>query len=91
MPTKFDPMPNYRRSYVPGGTFFLTLVTYCRRPFFKNPDNIDLLRIAVAKIKAEKPFEIVAAAILPDHLHFIKKKQKINIEGFCFATQAQRK
>ena len=71
MPTKFNPMPNYRRSYVPGGTFFLTLVTYCRRPLFNNPENINLLRIAVAKIKAEKPFEIMAAAILPDHLHFI--------------------
>jgi putative transposase len=29
------------------------------------------LRTAVAKIKAEKPFEIVAAVVLSDHLHFI--------------------
>lgn len=64
-------MPNYRRSYLPGGTFFLTLVTYCRRPLFTNPENINLLRIATAKIKAERPFDIIAAAILPAHLHFI--------------------
>ena len=38
---------------------------------FTNPENINLLRIATAKIKAERPFDIIAAAILPDHLHFI--------------------
>ena len=31
MPTNFNPMPNYRRSYVPGGAFFLTLATYWGR------------------------------------------------------------
>jgi putative transposase len=64
-------MPNYRRVYVPGGTYFLTLVTYCRRPLFKEPSNINTLRSAIAKVKAQKPFEIIAAVILPDHLHFI--------------------
>lgn len=64
-------MPNYRRAYIPGGTYFFTLVTYCRRPLFKPLYNIQLLRIAVAKVKAEKPFKIVAAVILPDHIHFI--------------------
>ena len=64
-------MPNYRRVYLPGGTYFLTIVTYCRRPLFKNGDNIELLRSAVAKVKTEKPFKIVAAVILPDHIHFL--------------------
>ncbi|MGL6343641.1 MAG: hypothetical protein ACRC80_31415 [Waterburya sp.] len=41
-------MLNYRRVYLPGGIYFLTLVTYCRRPLFKNPDNIALLRAAIA-------------------------------------------
>jgi putative transposase len=59
------------RVYLSGGTYFLTLVTYCRRPLFNNPNNIALLRTAVAKIKAEKPFKIVAAVVLSDHLHFI--------------------
>jgi hypothetical protein len=27
-------MPEYRRAYVPGGSFFLTLVTYHRTPLF---------------------------------------------------------
>ncbi len=64
-------MSNYRRAYVPGGTYFLTLVTYCRRPIFKELANANLLRAAIAKVKAKKPFEIIAAVILPDHLHFI--------------------
>jgi len=57
--------------YVPGGIYFLTLVTHFRRPLFKELDNINLLRAATAKIKAEKPFEIIAAVVLPDHLHFL--------------------
>jgi putative transposase len=64
-------MPNYRRVHIPGGTYFLTLVTYCRRPLFKELNNINLLRSATAKVKAEKPFKILAAIILPDHLHFL--------------------
>ncbi|MGL6340768.1 MAG: hypothetical protein ACRC80_16705 [Waterburya sp.] len=43
-------MPNYRRVYLPGSIYFLTLVTYCRRPLFKNPDKIALLRTAIALI-----------------------------------------
>ena len=64
-------MPNYRRVYIPGGTYFLTLVTHHRRPLFKEVNNINLLRTAVSKIKAEKPFDILAAVILPDHIHFL--------------------
>ncbi|MBF2007997.1 MAG: transposase [Chlorogloeopsis fritschii C42_A2020_084] len=64
-------MSQYRRSYVPGGTFFLTLVTYCRTPLFSEPENISHLRTAVAKIRTEKPFEILGAVILPDHIHFL--------------------
>lgn len=64
-------MPNYRRFYVPGGMVFLTLVTYKRIPLFSHPENISRLRVAMAKIRTEKPFEITAAVILPDHLHFL--------------------
>ncbi len=64
-------MPQYRRSYVPGGVFFLTLVTYRRIPLFSDVKNISLLRKAIAKMRTEKPFDITAAVVLPDHLHFI--------------------
>ena len=64
-------MPNYRRMYVPGGTYFFTIVTYQRQPIFANPENISLLRKAITTIKIEMPFTIIGAVILPDHLHFI--------------------
>jgi putative transposase len=64
-------MSQYRRSYVLGGVFFLTLVTYRRTPLFSDVENIFLLRKAMAKMRTEKPFDITAAVVLPDHLHFI--------------------
>jgi len=72
-PTIFfhSPMPNYRRAYIPGGTFFLTLVTHDRAPLFADSDNVAKLRAAVAATRAERAFEVVAALVLPDHAHFI--------------------
>ncbi|WP_228059143.1 REP-associated tyrosine transposase [Nostoc sp. LEGE 06077] len=64
-------MSQYRRSYVPGGVYFFTLVTYRRIHLFSNVENISLLRQAIAKMRKELPFEITAAVVLPDHLHFI--------------------
>ena len=64
-------MSQYRRSYLPGGTFFLTLVTYKRIPLFSDSENVSRLRVAIARTRTERPFEITAAVVLPDHLHFI--------------------
>ncbi len=64
-------MSEYRRYYIPGGTFFLTLVTHNRFPLFESIENINRLRNAVAKVQREKPFIILGAVILPDHIHFL--------------------
>ena len=64
-------MSQYRRSYVPGGVFFLTLVTYRRIPLFSDIENISRLRKAMAKMRTEKPFDITVAVVLPDRIHFI--------------------
>jgi putative transposase len=64
-------MPEYRRAYVPGGTFFFTIVTQHRRPLFAQPANIERLRVALRTVMAERPFDLVGAVILPDHLHFV--------------------
>lgn len=66
-------MPNYRRARIPGGTFFLTLVTHHRKPLFQSSDRVQALRQAISQVKTEAPFEIVAAVVLPDHIHFIWK------------------
>ena len=64
-------MPEYRRSYVPGGSYFLTLLTYNRTPLFQAPENISRIREAIKMVKSEMPFDILGAVTLPDHLHFI--------------------
>lgn len=64
-------MSDYRRSQISGGTFFLTIVTNRRQPLFRERAKVDKLRRAIAIVKTETPFEIVAAVVLPDHLHFI--------------------
>ena len=64
-------MSNYRRYFVPGGTYFFTITTYRRKPLFAVERNVQLLRQSVAMIKNEQPFVINAAVVLPDHLHFL--------------------
>lgn len=64
-------MSDYRRYFVEGGTYFFTIVTYQRRLLFDNERNVSLLRSAIATVLNDMPFEINAAVVLPDHLHFI--------------------
>jgi len=64
-------MSDYRRYFVPGGTYFFTLVSYRRRPQFARPADVQRLREAVAAVQREQPFRILAAVVLPDHLHFV--------------------
>ncbi|HLP87220.1 MAG TPA: transposase [Nostocaceae cyanobacterium] len=64
-------MSQYRRSRVPGGTYFITLVTYNRIPLFSESENVSLLRTAISQTRTERPFEITAAVVLPDHIHFL--------------------
>ena len=64
-------MSDYRRYFVPGGTYFFTLVAYERRPRFALPADLQRLRDAVAFVQREQPFRFLAAVVLPDYLHFI--------------------
>ena len=64
-------MPNYRRAYVPGGTVFLTIVTYRREPLLEGQENMGLLRRALRQVVREAPFRVPAAVVLPDHVHFL--------------------
>src|ERR1043166_6400492 len=65
-------MSDYRRYYVPGGTYFFTVVTQARRPLFNNPFARRSLREAFAAIRAQFPFTIVALVLLPNHLHTVR-------------------
>jgi putative transposase len=50
----------YRRNYIPGGTYFFTLVVAQRRPLFADEANRKLLAQAMRSIREKRPFTIVA-------------------------------
>ncbi len=64
-------MPNYIRSYQPGGCFFFTLVTHNRQTFFNQPSVRLALREAIKQTRKTLPFHINALVLLPDHIHAI--------------------
>lgn len=63
-------MSHYRRYYVAGGTYFLTIK-------LDNPrskllvEQVDLLRESYAYIQKKYPFETIAICVLPNHIHAI--------------------
>ena len=63
-------MVNYRRVYLKGGTYFFTVTLKNRQKNYLTT-YIDALRESFAYAKKQKPFEIIAIVILPEHLHCI--------------------
>jgi putative transposase len=63
-------MPNYRRVWVPGGTYFFTVNLQDRRQRLL-VEHIDALRGALRETAAARAFTALAAVVLPDHLHFV--------------------
>jgi putative transposase len=63
-------MPNYRRLYVPGATYFFT-VNLCDRRRRLLTDEIVSFRASWAEVGKAHPFETIAAVVLPEHTHFI--------------------
>lgn len=63
-------MTNYRRNFIPGGSYFFT-VAIADRSSRLLVEHIDLLRQAFRTVKHEQPFELTAVVILPEHLHCI--------------------
>lgn len=63
-------MVRYRRNYIAGGTCFFT-VTLDDRASSALVDHIGALRTAFRRARQERPFDIDAIVILPDHLHGI--------------------
>src|SRR4051812_4158855 len=62
-------MPNYRRWYEPGGSYFFTIVMADRRPLLAEPLARQLLGTVMREVARERPFETQAIVVLPDHLH----------------------
>lgn len=64
-------MPQYRRAYRPGGTFFLTIVTENRAPILTTSAARTNLHTAIDACRANRPFTIDAIVLLPDHWHLM--------------------
>jgi putative transposase len=61
-------MSDYRRWFLPGGTFFFTVVTYARRPILVTDQGRKFLHEAIDKIRERRPFSLLATVLLPDHV-----------------------
>jgi len=64
-------MPNYRRAFIPGGTWFFTVNLLERHNNDLLTREIDLFRQVVRQVKQAHPFRIDAWAVLPEHMHCI--------------------
>ena len=62
-------MSNYKRYYLDGYSYFITIVTEGRQPILI--DNITLLRDSFKRSKQRYNYHIDAIIILPDHMHMI--------------------
>ncbi len=63
-------MSTYRRPRVPGATVFFTVALAWRGSSLL-VDEVVRLRAAVRDTKRERPFDIDAWVVLPDHIHAI--------------------
>jgi putative transposase len=66
---QLSPMPNYRRSTVTGGTYFITQITYNRQSWLISTIARQALRTAIIHVRQNRPFTIDAFVLLPDHFH----------------------
>jgi len=64
-------MPDYRRAWHPGGTYFFTVNLLQRQGCDLLIRHVDLLREAVRSVRQRHPFVIHGWVVLPDHLHCV--------------------
>jgi len=62
-------MANYKRIFLDGYSYYITIVTYERNPILI--DNISLLRESFGYAKSLFVFEVNEIVVLPDHIHMI--------------------
>jgi putative transposase len=62
-------MPNYHRPDLPGGTFFITIVTFKRMPILTNSRARRILHDSWEVVGKRFPFTTDAICLLPEHIH----------------------
>jgi len=63
-------MSDYRRPR-DGSTYFFTVVTHMRQPILCLDYSIKAIEETISEVRLNRPFEIKAWIILPDHIHAI--------------------
>jgi len=63
------PVFHFRRAYVPGGSFFFTVVTERRAPILCTDTSRVFLRTAIRECRQQWPFRIDGMVLLDNHLH----------------------
>ena len=64
-------MPNYRRRWCPGGTYFFTVNLLKRENNDLLVRHIALLREVTRSVRQRHPFTIHAWVVLPNHMHCV--------------------
>ncbi len=64
-------MPDYRRAWHPGGTYFFTVNLLQRQDNDLLTRHIETLRSVVKSVRQRHPFQIHGWVVLPDHLHCV--------------------
>jgi putative transposase len=64
-------MPDYRRAWYPGGTYFFTVNLLQRHGNDLLVRHIDNLRESVRTVRQRHPFHIHGWVVLPEHLHCV--------------------
>lgn len=64
-------VPNYRRVFVPGATWFFTVNLLLRRDNDLLIRHVGILRHAVRRVHRLPPFVIDAWVVLPEHMHCV--------------------
>jgi len=64
-------MSDYKRYFIPGGTYFFTVITAGRAPLFRDERAARLLGDVMRDVFTKHPMTVIALVLLPDHLHTI--------------------
>jgi putative transposase len=64
-------MPDYRRAWHPGGTYFFTVNLLQRHGNDLLTRHINVLRESIHLVRSSHPFRIHGWVVLPDHMHCV--------------------
>ncbi len=64
-------MPDYRRAWHPGGTYFFTVNLLQRQGNDLLTRQIEVLRAVIKSVQQRYPFRIHGWVVLPEHLHCV--------------------